>query len=170
MGAGTGHIGWRYHMTLTKSFRGFENTHTVRSTVTEREAREGILWDIAGEWNERSPLVIIITVQLSSRKEKRDLHTIHRELWCNTRCWSRALPQKLLFIRKMGKELFSGYWLGTSKSPSLYSQIGKFVSTGIENKMVVKHYRGWISFASTWSMLNIVRILIINSLVLKIVI
>ena len=31
--------------------------HMVQSTVTEREAREGILRDIAGEWNERRPLV-----------------------------------------------------------------------------------------------------------------
>ena len=46
-------------MTPTKNLRAFENTHvhTVRSTVTEREAREGILRDIVGEWNERSPLV-----------------------------------------------------------------------------------------------------------------
>ena len=67
MGAGTGHISWRYHMTTTKSFREYENTHmyTVRSTVTEREAREGILRDIAGEWNERSPLVnILLWVEL----------------------------------------------------------------------------------------------------------
>ena len=29
-----------------------ENTQTVRSTVTEREAQEGIHRDIAGEWTE----------------------------------------------------------------------------------------------------------------------
>ena len=47
-------------MTPTKSFREYsKKIHTVRSTVTEREAREGILRDIAGEWNERSPLVEI---------------------------------------------------------------------------------------------------------------
>ena len=46
---------WSYRLTIS-----FENTHTVRSTVTKREAREGILRDIAGEWNERSPLVFII--------------------------------------------------------------------------------------------------------------
>ena len=58
---------WSYRLTISydadeEFSRIFENTHTVRSTVNEREAREGILRDIAGEWNERSPLVIIIVV------------------------------------------------------------------------------------------------------------
>ena len=30
----------------------------VQSTVTERKVQEGILHDIGGKWNERSPLVI----------------------------------------------------------------------------------------------------------------
>ena len=38
--------------------RTFKNTHTERSTITELEAREGILRDFAGKWNERSPLVL----------------------------------------------------------------------------------------------------------------
>ena len=46
-----------YHMMPTKSFQ--EYTHG-QSTVTEHEAQEGILQDIVGEWNERSPLVAII--------------------------------------------------------------------------------------------------------------
>ena len=37
----------------------FFDTHMVQSTVTEREAREGILRDIAGEWNECTPLVLV---------------------------------------------------------------------------------------------------------------
>ena len=55
---------WSYRLTISydadeEFSRIFKNTHTVRSTVTEREAREGILREIAGdrEWNERSPLV-----------------------------------------------------------------------------------------------------------------
>ena len=57
--AGTGHIAWRYHVMLTKSFQEFENiTQTVQSTATERKAWEGILQDIAGDLNERSPQVV----------------------------------------------------------------------------------------------------------------
>ena len=58
---------WLYQLTISydadeEVSRIFENTQTVRSTVTEREAREGILREIAGdrEWNERSPLVSTI--------------------------------------------------------------------------------------------------------------
>ena len=37
MGAGTGHIGWRYRM--TKSFREFENTHGAKHRHRARSAR-----------------------------------------------------------------------------------------------------------------------------------
>ena len=51
---------WSYRLTISydadEEFSRIRK-YTVRSTVTEREAREGILRDIAGEWNERSPLV-----------------------------------------------------------------------------------------------------------------
>ena len=67
MGAGTG----QYRLTVSydadeEFSRIFENTHTVRSTITEREARKGILRDIAGEWNERSPLVSTISTILKT--------------------------------------------------------------------------------------------------------
>ena len=54
MGMGTDHIVRRYHMTPIKSFRELY-THGAKH---RHQAREGILRDIAGEWNQCSPLVI----------------------------------------------------------------------------------------------------------------
>ena len=44
---------WSYQLTISYD----AHTVPVRSTVTEREAREGILRDIGGEWNERSLVI-----------------------------------------------------------------------------------------------------------------
>ena len=55
---------WSYRLTISyddeEFSRIFENTHLVRSTVTERKAREGILDVLLAKWNEHSPLVFVI--------------------------------------------------------------------------------------------------------------
>ena len=55
---------WSYRLTISydadeEFSRLFKNTHMVRSTVTEREAREGFSRDLAGEVERAQPSSIL---------------------------------------------------------------------------------------------------------------